>query len=529
LAPDGVAPAAGIPLGDPSAKSAGRAPDAAGRSARRLRTGAIGLAASLLLPQLLPGVNASYLIVAILACACASAIAWTEDPDHRLTSLNVFVWAMLVRVIAVTLCTSLGLREGGPFLGPDSTTYYRQSAWLASVAFHLDALPVVYFGSYDVSHYYLFATATRYLHTDLFGLQVMNCAMTALTASLVYGLARLVLPSWALALGLAVAFHPSLIAMSVVDLLKDPSIILGTVLIVWVIVRLTVEQTVSALPLYLIVGVAAALYVRTGRFYSFAYLEMAFVAAVLFMWLVRRKVFARPLAAVVVVIMFISAEVLPTYLAWPPSPIMVASNVSYVLDTPQMSQYAMGLFDRLKPTRLPNGLGLGGEGGPRMTSVHVGPTTGPLAIVGSLASFLANLVRRLYGPFVWILPSDWRFRALQAGDYLLYPGMLVWYGLLPLIGIGLCGTGWALLRRKETRFALVFLWFFATVYFAQYLAINLSYRQRDVMLPVLLVFACVGVPLLRQWPRWRAWYAGYAVVLVLVAVSHLMLRAFLHA
>jgi hypothetical protein len=501
---------------------------ARGRSAVLLRVGAAGLGISLLLPQALPGVNSSYLVLALLACACGVAIAGTEESRYRLESLTLFAWAFLVRVLALTVFTALAIREGGPFLGPDSTTYFRQSGWLASVAFHLDSVPVVYFGSYDVSHYYLFAAATRYVHADLFALQVMNCALMALTACLVFGLARIVLPAWARVLGIVVALHPSLVVMSAVDLLKDPSIVFGTVLIVWVIVRLTVERRLAMLPIYLAVGFVASLYVRTGRFYSFAYLEFGFVLAVLFTWLMHRRVFARPAAAFVVVVMFVSAEVVPTYAAWPPSPIMVASNVSYVLDTPQMSQYAMGLFDRLRPSGLRNGLGLG-EGGPRLESVHLGPRTGPLAIAGTALSFLANLVRRLYGPFIWILPADWRFRALQAGDYLLYPGMLLWYALLPLIVVGLGGTAWRLLRRTETRFALVFLWFFAAVYFAQYLAINLSYRQRDVMLPILLIFACVGFPIAQSWPRWRTWYARYGLALVALACAHLVLRAVLHA
>ena len=110
--------------------------------------------------------------------------------------------------------------------------------------------------------------------------------------------------------------------------------------------------------------------------------------------------------------------------------------------------------------------------------------------------------------------------------------MLVWYGLLPLIVVGLGGTGWRIAARKETRFALVFLWFFAAVYFAQYLAINLSYRQRDVMLPVLLVFAyLLGLPDATHLARWRSRYVGYWLVLALTwqPGGHLLVRAFLRA
>jgi hypothetical protein len=493
---------------------------------RLLQTGLAGLSVALLLPQFLPGVTSSYLLVIAVAAGAALLVAGTEDAAHRSTSLNLFTWALLCRCLAVTACYALGVREGGPFLGPDSTTYFTKGGELAASAFHLDMHPVIAFGSYDVSHYYLFAAAIRYLHTDLFGLQVMNCAMIALAAPLMYGIARIMLPSAALVLGLAVALHPSLIALAAVDLLKDPSIIFGTVLLVWVIVRLTVERRPHAMVLYALAGLVAALYLRSGRFYSFAYLEFAFIATVVLLRFLRVPAFQRATAAVLVAGVFLTGEVLLARASWPPSPIMVASTVSYVLDTPAMSQYAAGLFDRV---RISSKSTKTGDHDPIMAPVHFGPKSGRFAIVGTIVSSFANLFRRLYGPFVWILPSDWHFRVLQAGDFLLFPGMLVWYGLLPVIVVGLGATGWRIVTGTETRFGVVFLWFFSAVYFAQYLLINLSYRQRDVMLPVLLFFACVGAPYVVRMARWRTWYASYWIALVLIASVHILARALMSA
>lgn len=503
------------------------APRVVAHQSRLLQTGLAGLSVSLLLPQFLPGVTSSYLLVIAVAAGAALLIAGTEDAAHRGTSLNLFVWALLCRCLAVTACYALGVREGGPFLGPDSTTYFTKGGELAASAFHLDIHPMLAFGSYDVSHYYLFAAAIRYLHTDLFGLQVMNCAMIALAAPLMYGIARIMLPSAALVLGLAVALHPSLIALAAVDLLKDPSIIFGTLLLVWVIVRLTVERRPHAMVLYALAGLVAALYLRSGRFYSFAYLEFAFITSVVFLRLLRVPVFQRATAAVLVAGVFLTGEVVLARASWPPSPIMVASTVSYVLDTPAIRQYATGLFDRVRISS--KSTQVAGDHDPIMVPVHFGPKSGRFAIVGTIVSSFANLFRRLYGPFVWILPNDWHFRVLQAGDYLLFPGMLVWYGLLPVIVVGLGATGWRIVTRTETRFGLVFLWFFSAVYFAQYLLINLSYRQRDVMLPVLLFFACVGAPYLARMARWRAWYASYWIALALIASVHILARALMSA
>jgi hypothetical protein len=499
-----------------------------GRS-RLLQSGIGGLCLVLLLPQFLPGVNSSYLASAAIVCACGLLLAITEGEEQTSTSLTLFVWALLCRALAVTVCYALGVREGGPFLGPDSSTYFAKGAELAASNFHLDVHPVVEFGSWDVAQYYLFGGAIRYLHTDLFGLQMMNCGLIALAAPLVYGIARVMLPSAALAVGLAVALHPSLIALPAVDLLKDPSIIFGTALLIWVIVRLTREENPYALLPYFAAGLVAAVYLRMGRFYSFAYIELAFLAAVAFMMLRRTSIFKRGLAAVLVVTLFVVAEVLPARARWPLSPLMVASAVTYTLGTPEMSKYAAGLFDRLRISSGRLRPGIDREKGPIMVPVHIGPETGPFAVVGTIVSSLANLFRRLYGPFVWILPPDWHFKSLQAGDYLLYPGMLVWYGLLPFVVFGLTVTGWQIVKRKETRFGVVFLWCFTAVYFAQYLTINLSYRQRDVMLPVLLFFAFISLPHLMRLTRWKTWYASYWLALGLLAGTHLLVRAFLRA
>jgi hypothetical protein len=525
LVPESIRRPATVLPGIPTADQVGSR--ALPGQSRLLQTGLAGLCVALLLPQFLPGVSSSYLGMVAIACGGAMLIARTEETQFRNTSLNLFVWALLSRILAVTACYALGVREGGPFLGPDSTTYFTKGGELAASAFHLEMHPVLLFGSYDVSHYYLFAAAIRYLHADLFGMQVMNCALIALAAPLMYGIARVLLPSAALILGLAVALHPSLIAIGAIDLLKDPSIIFGTVLLVWVIVRLTLERKLHAMILYAAAGLAAALYLRSGRFYSFAYLELAFVATVVLMRLFRIQVFQRTTAALLVVGIFVTGEVVLARASWPPSPVMVVSAVSYVLDTPAMSQYAAGFFDRF---RVGSGSAkMNREHEPIMVPVHFGPKSGRFAILGTIVSAFANLFRRLYGPFVWILPSDWHFRVLQAGDYLLFPGMFVWYALLPVIAVGLGASAWRILTRAETRFGVVFLWIFSAIYFAQYLAINLSYRQRDVMLPVLLFFACLGAPDFLRLPRWRTWYAAYWGALALIATVHIVARAVMGA
>jgi hypothetical protein len=133
----------------------------------------------------------------------------------------------------------------------------------------------------------------------------------------------------------------------------------------------------------------------------------------------------------------------------------------------------------------------------------------------------------MYGPFIWILPARWDFRSFQDGQYYLYPGMLVWYALLPAVAIGMAIEGWQICASREKRFPLIFLWLFSAIYLAQYCLINLSYRQRDVMLPLLGIFAFIGVRSAVAMDGWKRWYAAYWVLLAGTAATHLTVRAWL--
>jgi hypothetical protein len=203
---------------------------------------------------------------------------------------------------------------------------------------------------------------------------------------------------------------------------------------------------------------------------------------------------------------FVIGESLPMRAEWPPSPVMVTAMVKYTLGTPDLFFYSPGLLSKV---RLRNGEAVEDRGG------------------GGLVAFAANLFRRMYGPFVWILPSKWNFRALQSAEFFLYPGTLLWYALIPFILVGIGVAGWRIATRREVEFAIVFLWLFTAMYFFQYLLINLSYRQRDVMQPLLLVFAFIGLTAARSLQHWPRWYAGYWILLAVIAGTHLGVRAFL--
>lgn len=476
---------------------------------RTLTAGLAALALAVIVPVPLLGVNYSYLTMICAALAGGATIAWAEGRGGRRLSFNLLVWALVIRSAVLTALFALSVREGGPFLGPDSTDYFYSSLELARAGFRLPEPAVVYYGTYDVGQFYLFAAMIRYLHADLFGLQLMNCALTALAAPLVLHVARAVVPRGAIWIAIIAAVHPTLVGLSAVDLLKDPSIICATVALLWALVQLTHADRRLPVACFSVVMLAAALYLRTSRFYVFAYIEGAFAVTLIVLATLRIRPFRRRAALVLSVFLFAAAEVIPIPLNWPASPVMVVRSAVYTMATPDMFFYKAGLMNRLsrRYRHLPERET--GEGG--------------------LLAFSANVFRRTFGPFPWILPTDWHVRALQTGEYYLFPGMLLWYALLPAVLAGVLVSARRIGLREERRFGVLVLWFFMAVYFAQYLAINLSYRQRESMLPFLLVFGWIGLEWAISRRAWIHWYVGYWIVLCLIAGLHVGMRAVVDA
>jgi hypothetical protein len=176
----------------------------------------------------------------------------------------------------------------------------------------------------------------------------------------------------------------------------------------------------------------------------------------------------------------------------------MVAQVEYTLGTPGMRSYSVGLVDRLRPDQ---------ERG--------------------TVTWLANVFRRVFGPFIWIMPSRWDLRTMLTSDYLLYPGMLIWYAMLPLMVLGVIVTGSRVWSAEERQWTLILVWIFLALYFAQYLAINLAYRQRDLMLPFLMLFGFMGLARAIEYRGWTRAYGAYWVALGTVAGGHLLVRALL--
>lgn len=437
-------------------------------------------------------------IVAASVCAAAMAFALVNPRRTRLVVLNLFAMAFTLRLAALSAFYMAAVQEGGPFLGPDSLGYLEGARELVRRDFALDSVPPTFFGTYNLSAFYFFAAPVWLLEADLFALQTLNAGVSALAAPVIYAIGRETLPRGARLLGLAVALYPSLIVLSVVDLLKDPSIMCATLLAVWAILRLMRTKELRSIVAPAAVALIALLYLRTGRFYTAAYLEVALAGTLIWARVFRgTRAFRLRAASLALLLIVLACELVPAMWRWPPTPLLYADQVARVLGSPGFWFRTSGLFSRFQEDHEPF----------------------------SLALLPVNIAKRLIGPFPWIAPEEWTLRTLQTGDYLLYPGMLIWYAMLPLVIVGLVSVGAGLRNAPALRPPVVLVWLFAVPYLLQYLILNLSYRQREVMIPLFALFAWIGLVAACSRGTFPRWYRLYWVSLFVLAAAHLIARA----
>ena len=234
------------------------------------------------------------------------------------------------------------------------------------------------------------------------------------------------------------------------------------------------------------VGSVAALYVRTSRFYMFTYLEAALAIAFAVSVFQRGNPFKRAIGVLGAVSIFVIGETLPLAALWPPSPSLLLAMAAHTLNISIGG--GPGFLDQMRAVRsLTEGSELAVHGASRI----------PIGIV-----------RRLLGPFPWMLPDGWTFSALQRAEFYLYPAVLAWYALLPFVVVGFSATMRPAAARSDRGFSVLLVSLFSLLCGAQYLFIDSSYRQREILIPVLLLIAWYGFVSVRErhagW-RWYRW------------------------
>jgi hypothetical protein len=139
---------------------------------------------------------------------------------------------------------------------------------------------------------------------------------------------------------------------------------------------------------------------------------------------------------------------------------------------------------------------------------------------------LIDVIRRIFGPFVWVAPPRWdRMTVVFSGDYLLYPGTVLWYALQPYLLAGIWTSRRLLRSPAPERLWLLILSLFVSAYLLEFVLVGLSYRQRDAMFPIFLLVAFAGHEESKRWTTWKYWYAAYWLGISIMAVVHLSLSA----
>lgn len=527
---------------------------------RRARVAAACAWALWTVPVLLGWCRLEALVIPGLSAALMLGLCAVDAPEARPRMLLLWALALTVRWLAFLLLVAAQRSEGLVLLGPDGAQYLERSVALAEAGFLLDTSPIAAYGTYDVGPYYLFAAVLTAFGSSLLSLQIAGAALGALVAPTMYATARRLLPSGATLVGFILAVYPTAAIYAVVDLWKDPAVVTWTALALWGLALLVHDPPTSRLQraAVALVTVAALLLLHVSRFYTLLFLIVAAGLVTVAWWLAGRltthPALARRVGTAFAVLIAADVALLP--LGWPPTALQLYDSARGVIaaadDTPRRASATSTAssravqsrevarpdladslrFARGQATRGPASGTVGADatassrpqaGGARTLRVDT-EVYEALQPPVNVRGWAAQVGRKLLGPFIWIMPPDWSTRTLLAGDYLLYPGMLFWYALWPALALGLgviAVRAWS----GTSPFMLAVLGVFVATYLVLYLGVNLAFRQREALLPFLLLVAPLGLDLVRRSRRWQLAYGLYAVGLVALAVAHLAMRA----
>lgn len=494
----------------------------------------VSLAITVPLPALFLGTGVNYLVLAPAFALVVWCLSFLEPSVSRTAFRQVatvaFAWSWALFLVLIAIQRAAGVTV----LGPDGVLFIRAAQSIQDAQFNLPYASFRFFGTYATGHFYVFAALLETFGPSLFNLQAFNCTIVGLLGPLTFSWTRLVFPRIAVATGLLVASFPSTSYLAGLDLWKDPLTITVTTLAIWSLAHIGRTKTFGQLTALSLIAGGSLAFIHVTRIYTLAYLEIGIGLAAL-VAVLRQSVRWRPATAVLVTLLF--TEAVPGAFGWANTPTLFLADVVQVMDAPSLRYYTASLLDGLG-TAGGEGLGhipqskaraVGGMGvalidgssvimqteveGRASASSRYGPVT-----------WILQILRRIYGPFIWILPPRLATRDWLSGMYLMYPGMIYWYVMLPMIAAGLLVAGSAVVTGRAP-FIVIVVWTYSVLYSVQFLFLNLPVRQRETMFPVLAVFGLSGYHWLRgrQWARWV--YILYWFGLILMATAHLIIRA----
>jgi hypothetical protein len=414
------------------------------------------------------------------------------------SAVRIFELSLGVRLMVLTVCYAARGALGIETVNPDVAGYL---SWGRDVAQFLPAVfdirPIFRAATYDIGFHYLLGFEIWLFGDDPLTLLSLNAVAGAAAVVALYLLLRMANGRLPFLIASVAAFYPGLVFISAGDLFKDPWVLLAA--FGGLTLALRAVETRSR-PILWSIGAGLCLFcLHITRFYMLPLVLMCLGgAASADAW--RRRANLRPwlrswapLAAGLAI-----GSGVPALLIEQPS--VIKESMSYVHVFRGHSEAFLGPDGRV------------------LSHLRTGPLENDRPALG-VARIATDLVRRFYGPYLWVLPRGDSFSLVEGGfwDYL---GVPIWYALLP---VGLLATSRLWVRRTEPIAVMVLLGCVMTV--ALYCIFSISYRQRS-SLPVPFLILALGLSLgnFRRLALRRVLLLQAALILLLAAFYYILVR-----
>ena len=380
--------------------------------------------------------------------------------DDRKFLLRLFVAALLVRVLLGTLIYTFHLQD---FFGGDAFTYdFFGNALVQTWAGdkYYATMVDLFTGGGRSSGWgmlYMVAVIYKVIGRNMLAIQYINSVLGAATVPVAYLIALEIFPNkrTARVCALLTAFFPSLVLWSAQGLKDGPIVFLLTVSMLATLKlgeRLNVKYMVA-----LALSLCALI---TLRFYIFYIVVIAVTAAFI---LGRRPLSAKSFARQFIIMI----------------------TIGVVLGYFGVSRYASAQFETFGSLR---SLQVMRQDAARSAQSGFGEDVDVSTPGGALGAI------PLGASYLLLAPFPWQFGSLRA--LITLPEMIVWWGCIPLLVLGL----WFTIKHRARQVApiLIFTLLLTLTYSVLQGNVGTAYRQRAQLLIFYFVFVAVGFVLMKE-------------------------------
>src|ERR1041385_1143366 len=398
---------------------------------------------------------------ALAMCALASMptiIILARTPEQRSFLMRLFILALVLRIVLATVIYVGHMEE---FFGGDANTYdiFGQSlveAWHGNEYHQARYEGFVASGASAWGMIYLVAAVYEVIGANMLAIQLINAAIGAATAIVVYHAAQTLFANKRVSqvAAVLVAFFPSLVLWSS-QALKDGLIIMALALSILATLRLMEKITAT----YVVVLIGCLLALFSLRFYIF-YMMCAAVAGSFVLCM-------KTLSAQAFLHRFIAVGVIGLAFTW--------FGVLQSAGT-QLERYAnLKQIQTSREDQAAAGSGF-------MKDVDVQTTEGALTVIPM------GLLYLIFAPF------PWQFTTLRQSITL--PEMIVWWLAFPLLVLGL----WYSMKHRLRQVSpiIIFTTMLTLAYSLFQGNVGTAYRQRSQLLVFYFIFVAVGAIIMKE-------------------------------